>query len=200
MKLGIITTQTRPDYLAQTLKSAYKEFDEIIIFNDIDKKGHMFNQKRLYLKMQEICKEGELFMTMSDDVELSTSWKSKFETIEAKNRDIDVFVLAYSREVKDTLVKGYKRGKMLDLMYDHCMIWRNKKGVFEELNEWQEKHGADFHKCNTHYDVCVQSWWVKIKNKEYVVATPPLADHIGEVSTLGHKCKTHNKYYVRNSD
>lgn len=189
MKAGIITTPDRQEYLPQLVKLISPQVDVLKIFNDEKKQGHTYNLSRCMEDMLDNAQNGEPILIMCDDVTTVPDWKARFLDLHYKaNGEIYCFMNRRRHLfTEENKARGYVKGIFPGAYYDHATVFINQQGLIGRIRKWQAEVGNELlgEKFAKHFDNVIQEYFVRNK-QEWVVTTPTLFDHVGEVSALGH--------------
>lgn len=198
MIVGIITTPNRQDYLPNIIKKVGKHAKKIIISNDTEFKGQWWNASNLYNQCLEEAVIGEPVLLMTDDVDTVDNWYDKFIEIHKQfNHDVYTFYSGMSH-IKNW--EGSRLGVHKKNFYDPAVIIFKTEGnanLIKDIFSWIDsvRDNPKYKRVNSfkHFDVAVQEYFV-YHNRPWVHVVPNLFNHVGVISTLGHKCKGSHNY------
>lgn len=197
MIAGIITTPNRQEHLYDLVKLIAPYVRKLIIFNDIESKGHTQNMKQCMKTCLQEAYINEPVLIMCDDVVTVPDWYERFEDL---HREVGHNIYTFmSRQrhlfTEENIQRGYVKGLFKKGFYDHAVIYINQFHLVDDIDDWFRAVGKKIIPLSRqkHYDVIIQEYLIA-NGFDWVLTTPTLFDHIGNKSNFNHDIGGSYKY------
>jgi len=194
-------------YLPQLVKLIAPFVDKLTIYNDILMRGrgemdkevkviNRWNLRRALKEQFDNAEEDEPVLFCCDDMTTTEDWYDRFMKLHKEcNHDHYQFFTRLSRLfTTENMNRGYIKGTQGNGFYDAAFVMINRKGMTERIDVWFDRIGRHkYKKRNAHYDNIIQDFLIHY-DYPWVLTIPTLFEHIGEISSLGHKIGRSPKY------